>query len=270
MTDTYYLDWSDLKQVAPGTLPPYGYRELVPGSGVAVPDPATNGLHPGWWKPNQMPANPIDLAGMKVMRPGALGPYGYKELIPRSGVWIANPASVPGQVPEPPKMPLDMGRVKYFPPGQLMPYGYAELIPGSGVCLPAKDIPSQGGVMPAARHTTPEDSSSGPGSNEVFEVDYRQLEGFAKTHDLSADEIARWVQADPNFPEKFLETHGKVAYATYLKIKEYADSRLTQATIYAHRNASTAEALRNAVRVIDGVDGQNAGRFAANRPTTLT
>lgn len=273
MTDTYYLDWSDLKHVAPGTLPPYGYRELVPGSGVAVPDPATNRIHPGFFPPNRMPANPIDLAGIKFRAPGALGPYGYKELIPRSGVFIAPNTVVPGEPPQPPQKPLDMGRVKFYPRGALMPYGYDELIPGSGVCLPAEDLAgasAPGGTYPAAHRSTVDASPDGPTSNEVFEVDYRQLEGFAKTHDLSADEIAKWVQADPNFPERFLETHGKVAYATYLKIKEYADSRQTQATIYAHRNASTAEALRNAVRVIDGVDGQNAGRFAANRPTTLT
>lgn len=267
MTDTYYLDWSDLTYVKPGTLPPYGFIELVRGSGVAVPDPNTNHLHPGWFPPNRMPANPIDLSTLQVRPPGALGPYGYKELIPRSGVFIAPATIVPGQEPAPPKKPLDMGRMKFFPPGQLLPYGYAELIPGSGVCLPAEDLPSRGGTHPAAHHTGDE-SAAGDGSNEIFEVDYRQLEGFAKTHDLSADEIARWVQADPDFPEHFLATHGKVAYATYLKIKEYADSRRTQATIYAHRNASTAEALRNAVRVIDGVDSHNAAQLAANRPTT--
>lgn len=57
----------------------------------------------------------------------------------------------------------------------------------------------------------------------MFEVNYRQLEDFAATHDLSAEEIAKWVQADPNFAERFLETHGKVAYGTYLKIKEYTE-----------------------------------------------
>jgi hypothetical protein len=264
MTDTYYLDWSDLTYVAAGSLPPYGYRELVPGSGVAVPDPATNGLHPGWWKPNQMPSNPIDLDGMQVRAPGALGPWGYKELIPRSGVWIATPSSGPGETPAAPKIPLDMGRLKYFPPGQLLPYEYSELFPGTGVCLPAQDLPPRGGTMPAAHSTAQEPSA---GESGIFEVDYRQLEDFAKTHDLSAEEIARWVQADPNFPERFLASHGKVAYATYLKIKEYADSRNTQATSYAHRNTSTAQALRNAVRVIDGVDSHNAGQLAANRPT---
>ena len=76
------------------------------------------------------------------------------------------------------------------------------------------------------------------------------------------------MQSDPTFAERFLETHGKVAYGTYLKIKEYTDSRLVQGTIYAHRNASTAEALRNAVRVIDGVDSANASRLAGG--TSLT
>ena len=266
MTDTYYLDWDDIKHVAPGSLPPYGFRELVRGSGIAVPDPHTNQMHPGWWKPNQIPANPIDLANMQIRAPGALGQYGYKELVPRSGVWIADPSMFPGQPPAPPKKPLDMGRVKFQQPGALLPYGYGELIPGSGVCLPAEDLPPRGGTMPASHHSGGGDDADVP--NKVFEVNYRQLEDFAGTHDLSAEEIAKWVQADPNFAERFLETHGKVAYGTYLKIKEYADSRLVQGTIYAHRNASTAEALRNAVRVIDGVDSANASRLAGG--TSLT
>jgi hypothetical protein len=267
MTDTYYLDWSDFKHVTPGELPPYGFRELVAGSGVAVPDPNTNHIHPGWFTPNRMPANPIDLAGMQIRAPGELGPYGYKELIPRSGVFIAPNTIAPGEPAKPPKLPLDMGRIKFYPPGQLPPYGYAELIPGTGVCLPVKDMPARGGTYPAAHHSTDDAAVAGPASNKVFEVDFRQLEGYAKTHDLSTEEIARWVQADPGLPERFLQTHGKVAYATYLKIKEYADSRQVQGTIYAHRNASTAEALRNAVRVIDGVDTDNANRLNVNRPT---
>jgi hypothetical protein len=265
MTDTYYLDWSDIKHITPGELPPYGFRELVAGSGVAVPDPNTNTLNPRWWEPNKMPANPVDLSGMKVLAPGALGPYGYKELVPRSGVWLADRADAPGQTDSTPKIPLDMGRVKFVPPGQLLPHGYGELIPGSGVCLPQEDLPPRGGTLPASQPVTDAESAA---PNKVFEVDYRQLEGYAKTHDLSADQIAQWVQADPGLPERFLQTHGKVAYATYLQIKAYAEARQTQGTIYAHRNASTAEALRNAVRVIDGVDTDNATRIISNRPTT--
>jgi hypothetical protein len=267
VTDTYYLDWDDIKHVAPGTLPPYGFRELVRGSGVAVPDPATNVMHPNWWKPNQMPAHPVDLADMQIRAPGALGQPGFRELVPRSGVWIADPSWGSSLGAEyragksMPEKPLDMGRVKFQQPGALLPYGYGELIPGSGVCLPAEDLPPRGGTMPAAHHGSIADSES-PTASKVFEVNYRQLEDYAKTHDLSADEIAKWVQADPGFPERFLATHGKVAYSTYLKIKAYADSRQMQGTIYGLRNASTAEALRNAVRVIDGVDTDNATRLA--------
>jgi hypothetical protein len=137
---------------------------------------------------------------MQIRPPGALGQYGYRELVPRSGVWIADPSAFPGQPVTPPQKPLDMGRVKFLPPGQLLPYGYGELIPGSGVCLPSEDLPPRGGTMPAAHHSAP-DSSEGASPNKVFEVDYRRLEDYAKTHDLSADEIAKWVQADPGFAE---------------------------------------------------------------------
>jgi hypothetical protein len=268
VTDTYYLDWDDIKHVAPGTLPPYGFRELVRGSGVAVPDPATNAMHSGWWKPNQMPAHPVDLAGMQIRPPGALGQAGFTELVPRSGVWIADPnwgsslGAEYGAGNSVPEKPLDMGRVKFQQPGALLPYGYDELIPGSGVCLPVEDLPPRLGTHLSAQPSAITDNDESSTASKVFEVNYRQLEDYAQTHDLSADEIAKWVQADPGFPERFLATHGKVAYSTYLKIKAYADSRQVQGTIYAHRNASTAEALRNAVRVIDGVDTDNATRLA--------
>ncbi|MDA0251721.1 MAG: type VII secretion target [Actinomycetota bacterium] len=110
---------------------------------------------------------------------------------------------------------------------------------------------------------------AGPVPSKIFEVDYRRLTDFAAAHDASAEEIAQWVQADPDFAERFLATHGKVAYGTYLKIKQYTDSRLVQGSIYAHRHASTAAALRNAVRIIDGVDSDNASRLAGG-PTSTT
>lgn len=269
MTDTYYLGWDDIKHVQPGTLPPYGFRELVPGSGVAVPDPGFNSVKPGWWKPNQMPADPIDLANMQIRPPGALGQYGFKELVPDSGVWIADPGMFPGQATPPLQKPLDMGRVIFQEPGDLLPRGYGELIPGSGVCLPLSDLPPRGGTLPAAHH---EDAgpAAGDHAGKVFEVDYRQLEDFAAGHDVSAEQIAQWVRADPDFAERFLATHGKVAYASYLKIKEYTDSRLMQGSIYAHRNAATAESLRNAVRIIDGVDADNARRLSGGGPASQT
>ena len=119
--------------------------------------------------------------------------------------------------------------------------------------------------------TTPAAGAGGtPRPGKVFEVDYRQLEDFAASHELSAEQIGMWVQADPDFAERFLATHGTVAYGTYLKVKEYAESRLMQASIYAHRNASTAASLRNAVRIIAAVDSDNASRLAGGGPTDLT
>jgi hypothetical protein len=98
----------------------------------------------------------------------------------------------------------------------------------------------------------------------VFEVNYTTLADKARSHDISAEDIADWVRADPNFPEKFLATHGKVAWAAYLKIKEYADSRQLAGTLFAHRHAATAESLREAARLINGIESDNATRF---RPT---
>lgn len=271
MTEHYYLDVvEDIKTAdADGRLP-YGYMELLPGSGVGIPDLSINQLKPGYWPPRstEMPKHPLDLAQITVLKPGALGPYGSKELAPNSGVWIPDPqfnwltAAPPARAP---RQPLDLATIKKDTPGGRPPAGYRELIPGSGIFVPAFGQDTSRAGETHLSSSSSEDPAGAP--NKVFEVDFRQLEGYARTHDLSTEEIARWVQADPGLPERFLQTHGKVAYATYLKIKEYADSRQVQGTIYAHRNASTAEALRNAVRVIDGVDTDNANRLNANRPT---
>lgn len=113
---------------------------------------------------------------------------------------------------------------------------------------------------------TPGGSGGPTRPGKVFEVNYRQLEDFAAGHEVSAEQIANWVRADPDFAERFLATHGTVAYGTYLKIKAYTESRLMQGSIYAHRNASTAESLRNAVRIIEGMDADNARRISGGGP----
>lgn len=266
MTDTFYVGIDDIRRVPPGELLPYGYMELLPGSGVGVPNPATNSLHPGWWPPNQMPAHPIDLAQMKSLAPGALGPYGYTELVPGTGVWIPDPHSAlhtpTGPAPSP-KKPLDMGRVKAFGPGALPPYGYGELIPGSGLYLPVEDLPSTPGATVPAGHHTPTDGHT-PGKDFTFS--YATLADKARSHDASAEDIARWVRADPDFAEKFLATHGKIAYPTYLRIKEYAETRQSTGSQYAQRHAETAASLREASRTFARVEDENATRFQ----TTLT
>jgi hypothetical protein len=83
------LDLSAIKHLAPGAPGPYGYTELVPGSGVWVPDPGVNGLHPGSVGPAAKA--PLDLGSIERLAPGAMGPPGYMELVPHSGVWVPDP-----------------------------------------------------------------------------------------------------------------------------------------------------------------------------------
>lgn len=73
-----------------------------------------------------------------TLQPGALGPNGYMELAPNSGVWVPNPRSFPVGVDRAPtKNPIDLSRVVHLTPGQLGPYGYDELVPGSGTWIPS-------------------------------------------------------------------------------------------------------------------------------------
>ncbi|MBZ4571558.1 hypothetical protein QRB41_24380 [Mycobacterium avium subsp. hominissuis] len=73
-----------------------------------------------------------------TLEPGALGPNGYMELAPNSGVWVPNPRKFPVGVDRTPsKSPIDLSRVVHLTPGQLGPYGYDELVPGSGTWIPS-------------------------------------------------------------------------------------------------------------------------------------
>lgn len=91
------LDLDDVKYLPPfkpgdeSTYGPYGYMELVPGSGVWVPDPDG----PMW--PSEPPSRPLDLTEIEYRPPfvpgdpSTFGPYGYDELIPGGGAWVPSP-----------------------------------------------------------------------------------------------------------------------------------------------------------------------------------
>lgn len=48
-----------------------------------------------------------------VLKPGELGPYGYQEVVPGTGVWVP-----PGQI---------SGKMVVVPPGTLAPWGYQQI-----------------------------------------------------------------------------------------------------------------------------------------------
>jgi hypothetical protein len=45
-------------------------------------------------------------------------------------------------------------------------------------------------------------------SDHTYEVNYAELERFAAEHDLNAEDIVKWATADPDFAERYLQTHG--------------------------------------------------------------
>lgn len=96
----------------------------------------------------------LDLSKIVQMAPGELGPNGYMELTPGSGVWYPDPRSDglhPGQFPSgPAQAPVDLNDIKQYAPGDLGPSGYQELIPDSGTWVPepgrfpgVEDVPPQ-------------------------------------------------------------------------------------------------------------------------------
>ena len=101
--------------------------------------------------------------------------------------------------------------------------------------------------------------TSTPG--HVYDIDYQQLRSYARDHDLNAQEIYQWAEANQDYPQKYLETHGKVNFATYLKIVEFFESKRHAGTAFGQRQQHTAEHLRRAVDNTDIRDRDNAAPF---------
>jgi hypothetical protein len=132
--------------------------------------------------------------------------------------------------------------------------------------------PNAGPAVPAELISATQDAgkggpvaSNGPGAGGPFEVDYAELEKFAKEHDLNAQELAQWASGDPDFPERYLATHGKVNFGTYLKIKEFMSSKQVAGNTFAEQHLQTSTALRGVVTVTQTTDEANAAAFQTTR-----
>jgi hypothetical protein len=157
-------------------------------------------------------------------------------------------------------------------PGELPPFWMNEYVQDQNdpdLWWPDKRPDAPGSVHPAGhkdKTDQPGDANNTHTAAGVFEVDYGHLEGLAQSHDDNAGKVSDWAQAEPGFADQLLETHGKVAYATYLNVKGYNDERATQAAAYAGRQADTATGLRGAIASTRGTDEANAAAFG---PTGL-
>jgi hypothetical protein len=115
--------------------------------------------------------------------------------------------------------------------------------------------------QPAPPNPSGHTTGSGNPGNDVFDVDYRRLEGYAQNHDQQAGQIAHWANTERDFADRLLATHGKVAYATYLNIKGYNENRQFEAGAYAQRNSDTAVGLRGAIASTRATDEAAAAAF---------
>lgn len=94
-----------------------------------------------------------------------------------------------------------------------------------------------------------------------FQVNYSELERFAQEHELNAEELTSWAVGDPGFAQRYLATHGKVNFGTYLKIEEFMLSRQIAAAAFAEHNAQTAAALRAAIASTKATEDLNASQI---------
>lgn len=123
------LDLADIEYKPPGELGEPGSMELVPGSGVWVPDPSSPGYQP---KP---PEAPLDFNDIEYLGPGVKGQPWQMELVPGSGAWVPDP-NYPGYQPSTPEAPVDLTEIQIADPTKLVPAGKVELWPHSGVLIP--------------------------------------------------------------------------------------------------------------------------------------
>lgn len=121
----YWLDLSKMIVQDPSELGPYGYRELIPRSGVWYPE-----------NPSGPAKAPVDLKDIVQLAPGALGPAYYQELIPDSGTWVPQPGAFVGVPDKPPELPIDVRRLVQVPEGQLAPFDSKQIAPGLWFQLP--------------------------------------------------------------------------------------------------------------------------------------
>lgn len=255
------FDISALVDVGPGNLGPPNTKELLPG--IFIPDPAANDLWPGIVSDRNV-RMPLYASDITVLPPGAKGPYGYMELGHKTGVWIPNPRMNdfrPGfYTPPAGEKPIQIEDITFLRPGDPGPRGYIPL-GDSGVWLPGPPENALS-VHPSGHATGPDDADHhGKSGKDVFDVNYHHLEGLAQRHDEQAGQVAQWADAEKGFADRLLETHGKVAYATYLNVKGYNDSRHVEAGAYAQRNADTAVGLRGAIASTRATDESSAAAF---------
>jgi hypothetical protein len=132
------LDLNDIVRKAPydadgrRVLGPPGYKELVPNTGVWVPDPSSPLYSP---TPVEKPLDLDDIVQLGTVDDDGkriLGPTGYIELVPNSGTWVPDPNG-PMWPSSPPTAPVDLTKIEIADPGKLGKTSQIELIPHSGV-----------------------------------------------------------------------------------------------------------------------------------------
>lgn len=105
----------------------------------------------------------------------------------------------------------------------------------------------------------------GAASGAPFQINYAELEKFAEDHDLNARELAEWASGDQDFAERYLATHGKVNFGTYLKIREFMASKQIAGTAFSEHNTQTSNALRFSIASTKAQDEANARAIDTTR-----
>lgn len=123
------LDLADIEYLEPGARGRPGMMELVPGSGVWVPDPGSPTYQ------SKPPEAPLDLNDIEYLGPGGKGQPWQMELVPGSGAWVPDP-NYPGYQPRTPEAPVDLAEIEVVDPEALVPADKVELWPHAGILVP--------------------------------------------------------------------------------------------------------------------------------------
>ncbi|SLH38977.1 hypothetical protein [Mycobacteroides abscessus] len=102
--------------------------------------------------------------------------------------------------------------------------------------------------------------------SDEYLIHYSELEQFAEQHGLNAQEMYQWANAGQDYPQRYLDTHGKANYGTYLKIVEFFASKLHAGTTFGARQDQTAAALRMNIERTKQQEDNNSALFPNGAP----
>ncbi len=132
--------------------------------------------------------------------------------------------------------------------------------------LPA--LGASGGLAPISNATTEGGPASTPGRRLWGRRSSSITRSWRSSPRNTTSTPLSWPSGPPetpDFAERYLATHGKVNFGTYLKIKEFMASKQIAGAAFAEHNTQTSNALRFSIASTKAQEEANARAIDATR-----